>query len=114
MPFSNFKREKFCFRYPIVVVVVVVDVVDGDGAVTAPFSAANATGVELVLDNLVLFLEFDSESSSSLSVSFLVELRLLCLFRAGDPVLDPLDVTEEGVPALEVVFVIDKFLPHNR
>ena len=58
------------------------------------------------MDNLELFLLKDddpppfSESSSSLSVtSFFIEVRLLCLFKAGDPVLEPLEVTEDGVPA---------------
>ena len=59
------------------------------------------------MDNLELFLLKDeppppfSESSSSLSVtSFFIDVRLLCLFKAGDPVLEPLEVTEDGVPAL--------------
>ena len=53
---------------------------------------------------LELFLELGSESSSSLSVvSFLVDVRLLCLLSAGDPVREPFDVTDEGVPALEEV-----------
>ena len=50
-----------------------------------------------------LFLNPDSESSSSESDSppFFVEVLELCLFNAGDPVREPLDVTDEGVPALD-------------
>ena len=72
----------------------VADVVEGD----------DTAGMLLVFVSLELFRELASESSSSLSVSFLLEVRLLCLLSAGDPVREPLDVTEEGVPALELSF----------
>ena len=79
------------------------DVFEGDAA-TAAATAAEVAGVLLVFVSLELFRELGSESSSSLSVSFLVEVRLLCLLSAGDPVREPFDVTEEGVPALELSF----------
>jgi hypothetical protein len=98
------------------------EVFDGDAAVSAAKVAGGAlAGVLLVFVRLELFLELGSESSSSsslssvasflvevrpssLSGSFLAEVRLLCLLSAGEPVRDPFDVTEEGVPALEVSF----------
>ena len=73
-----------------------------EGDVANVDAAEFDAGVVLVLVNLELFRELGSESSSSLSVSFLVEVRLLCLLSAGDPVREPFDVTEEGVPALEL------------
>ena len=85
-----------------------VTVVEGDDGVAVVTVGARVTFSLVILE---LFRELGSSESSSslsdsclrsLSVSFLLEDRLLCLLSAGDPVREPLEVTDEGVPALEL------------